>query len=482
MKKIALLIDRNEILSYEEKEFYRDITTQKIKDIVDEIYFINSTLERSLPYTNLKDLFTYFVKNFKDDIVILMNAYSPLIDIITTKEMIKDHIDYVFDYTYPENIPNGLLPEIFNVSMLEFLIPLIPDNFPLIKNSLREIIEGEISSYDCNIFLTDSELSKYRVDFIPDSMNSLYIIKNIIEKHSYNLSLKKLEEIISADPLILRQRPTYYEIEITTEREKGEIFPADKLKRNGFIKIEDLKFILDEIKKFSYNPVVSLGLFGDFFLHPDLDKVIELLSFYPELSFLIESKALYIDKEKIDRVLQLDNVKLIFDISFVDNDKFKKYKTPLNEVIPAQDLSFIEKEIKSLDNKEKIYIQFTRTNLNEEELTKFYEVWKDFSDRIIIKKIDTFCGMLDKYRVVDLSPVKRFFCYHLKNDMVIFFNGDVPLCRQDFNGEVILGNIKKDGIKSCWEEEGKYFILHFNGIYEPKNKCEKCDEWWIFNF
>ncbi|MCX7820217.1 MAG: spiro-SPASM protein [Brevinematales bacterium] len=477
---IALLIDNIDF--FEEKEDFINITIEKLKPIVDKIYFLGGKRKDSLNFTKAKELFSFLKNKHPDTNVLILNACSPFLDIALTQEMISEHLEYVFDYTYPENLPAGILPEIFDTAMLEFFIPTIPEELPVFKNSIREIIEGEISSYDCNIFITDTELSKYRIDFIPNNLNNLNLIKEIIEKNSYSLSLKKLEEILIENPSFLRQRPTYYEIEVSTEREKGEIFASNHLKRSGFIKIEDFKKIVEEIHKFSYNPVVSLGLYGEVFLHPEIDSIIEVVSSYKDILFIFESRGLYQDIEKIKKTLTLKNVKIIFDMSFIDPDKFRLYKSPLNDIIPSKELSTIEKDIKNLDNKEKIYIQFTRTKVNEEELMKFYENWSEFKDRIIIKKLDTFCGLLVNQRVVDLSPVKRFFCYHLKNDMVIFFNGDVPLCRQDLNGSHIVGNIFKDGIKNCWENGNEYFLSHFNGSFEPEKLCKNCDEWWIFNF
>lgn len=477
---IALLIDNIDF--FEEKDDFVNITVDKLKPIVDKIYFLGGKREEKLSFTKSKELLSFLKDNHPDTNVLILNACSPLLDVNLTKEMIEEHLEYVFDYTYPENIPSGLLPEIFDTTMIDYFIQTIPDDFPIFKNSIKELIEGEISSYDCNIFITDTELAKYRIDFVPNNFNNLNVMKEIIKNYSSYLDIKKIEDIIKNKPEILRGRPTYYEIEITTEREKGEIFASNKLQRTGFIKIKDFEKIIEEIHNFSYNPVVSLGLYGEVFLHPDIDQIIDIVDKYKNINFLFESRGLYPDIEKVKKALSLNNVKVIFDISFIAPENFKFYKSPLNDLIPVKDLNLIEKEIKSLDNKEKIYIQFTRTKINEEELLKFYERWSEFKDRIIVKKVDTFCGVLNDKRVVDLSPIKRFFCYHLKNDMVIFFNGDVPLCRQDLNGNKIIGNILKDGIKNCWENGKEFFISHFNGSFKPEELCKNCDEWWIFNF
>ncbi|MGC8764663.1 MAG: spiro-SPASM protein [Brevinematia bacterium] len=489
MKKVvSVLIDNNDFLKPEEKEFFLDLTLNKIRSLTDEVYYTgreepNSELSlKKLDFSTSYEFLDFLRKDLKDTNVIILNAFSPLFDLSQTEEMLSQHEKYVFDYSYTENLPEGLLPEIISTSFIEYFIQYIPENLPLFKKTFRELIEREISSYDCNIFITESEISKYRIDFVPSNPNNLYVIKNIIENYKENLSIQQIERIISENPAIIRYRPTYYEIELTTEREKGRMFASSLLKREGFMKLDHFKNILNEIKKFSFNPVVSLGLFGEPFLHPEIDRIIEIISAYPEISFLFESRGIFLNTNSIKEALKLKNASIIFDISFEDVEKFKAYKTPLNPVLPEKSFITLENEIKSLPEREKIYIQFTRNIYNEEDLIKFYERWKDFKERIIIKKLDTFGGNLSNLRVVDLSPVKRFFCYHLKNDMVIYYNGDVPICREDINGENLMGNIFKDGIEKCWNEMKKFYLSHFKNEFLPECLCKNCDDWWIFNF
>jgi spiro-SPASM protein len=228
--------------------------------------------------------------------------------------------------------------------------------------------------------------------------------------------------------------------------------------------------------------VVSIGLFGEPFLCPDINEIIDRMKNYPAVQFILESRCLFNNTDPIQKALELPNVKIIFDVSASSPETFQKIKKPMNPIIPFEGLASIEEKIKGLPDKEKIYIQFTRTTGNEDELMKFYERWRDFSDRIIIKKPDTFGGILNEFRVVDLSPVERFPCLHLKHDMVILADGDVPICRQDYNCAIPAGNILKDGIASCWEKLLPHYEAQWQGRFDKPPLCKDCDEWWVFNF
>ena len=129
---------------------------------------------------------------------------------------------------------------------------------------------------------------------------------------------------------------------------------------------------------------------------------------------------------------------------------------------------------------EKTYVQAVRMDENEEELEKFYRHWKEKTNNVIIQKYDNFCGMLPDKRVTDLSPLKRFPCWHLKRDIYILIDGTVPLCREDFNKEYVLGNVFKDEFEQIWERGKIYYQDHLRGEYPEI--CKRCDEYYTYNF
>ena len=78
---------------------------------------------------------------------------------------------------------------------------------------------------------------------------------------------------------------------------------------------------------------------------------------------------------------------------------------------------------------DRTWVQAVRMKENEEDLEVFFKTWKARTENVIIQKYDTWSGMLPDRAVADLSPLKRFPCWHLKRDMAILLDGTVPLCR-----------------------------------------------------
>jgi spiro-SPASM protein len=100
--------------------------------------------------------------------------------------------------------------------------------------------------------------------------------------------------------------------------------------------------------------------------------------------------------------------------------------------------------------------------------------------KVIVQKYDPFCGFLPDRRVTDLSPLKRFPCWHLKRDVAVLMDGSVCLCREDLKGEHVLGNIAKQSLEEIWAAGDRFYRDHLQERYPEL--CKKCDEYYSFNF
>ena len=128
----------------------------------------------------------------------------------------------------------------------------------------------------------------------------------------------------------------------------------------------------------------------------------------------------------------------------------------------------------------RVYVQAVRMKRSEEDLEQFFRYWKDRLGNVIIQKYDHFCGFLDERKVTDLSPLKRFPCWHIKRDLSVLIDGTVPLCREDVNRKHILGNIFTDSLGDLWQKGARYYGRHVKKEYPEI--CTRCDEYYTYNF
>jgi spiro-SPASM protein len=125
-------------------------------------------------------------------------------------------------------------------------------------------------------------------------------------------------------------------------------------------------------------------------------------------------------------------------------------------------------------------VQAVRMKENEERLEDFYRAWKARLGQVIIQKYDPFGGLLPDRRVADLSPLKRFPCWHLKRDLAVLLDGRVPLCREDVGVSHPLGNLFEEDLAAVWARGEPRYRDHLRGDYLPP--CAGCDEYYTFNF
>jgi spiro-SPASM protein len=129
---------------------------------------------------------------------------------------------------------------------------------------------------------------------------------------------------------------------------------------------------------------------------------------------------------------------------------------------------------------DRVYLRATRMEENARDVEQFYREWKEQTENVIIQKYDHFCGVLPDRRLVDISPVERMPCWHLKRDLSILLDGTVPMCREDLAREHALGNVFADGVEACWARNEEHYQGHVEGALP--DLCQKCDEYYTFNF
>ena len=117
---------------------------------------------------------------------------------------------------------------------------------------------------------------------------------------------------------------------------------------------------------------------------------------------------------------------------------------------------------------------------NEDDLEKFFKSWKAKTENVIVQKYDSFSGLLPDRKVADLSPVRRFPCWHLKRDMVVLIDGTVPLCKEDVRTGTRLGNAFEEDLELIWDRAQAVYRSHVAESYP--GICAACDEYYTYNF
>jgi len=247
-------------------------------------------------------------------------------------------------------------------------------------------------------------------------------------------------------------------------------------RQSGEMNTDEYAAVLDKILAFAGGLHVSISYLGEPFLHPNIRGIIERSLDRRDVHLIIETDGIQCTPQVSDFIAGLvsDNLSVIFQLDAVNENTYKG--------IRDGDLSRAQRNIRYLLSKmgKNVYVQLVRMDSNEDEMLKFFDVWEAEGARVIIQKYNSYLGLLPALSSSDLTPLERMPCWHLQRDIVVFSNGDIPRCKQDINGKILLGNIFKDDIADIWKRGEPHYLDHCRKKYDTW--CDVCDEYYTFNF
>lgn len=134
-----------------------------------------------------------------------------------------------------------------------------------------------------------------------------------------------------------------------------------------------------------------------------------------------------------------------------------------------------------LNPKTRIWVRMIRQMKNRDEWPQYEAFWKQFlkpTDRLDFKNVHNWGGQLVNFNPVAYGESEKP-CVALWSLMVIFANGDVPLCNVDFNNKFPMGNIRDSSISELWQgaEQNRRRQLHLDGKRYEIAPCTHCTVW-----
>ena len=172
--------------------------------------------------------------------------------------------------------------------------------------------------------------------------------------------------------------------------------------------------------------------------------------------------------ENLAEITDNDKVTFVFKIDAQNENTYKivhpdgNYKNAINNYEKVKNMGF------------KTYFQVIRTMETEGDIELLI---KNKQEDVLIKKYSSYCNVLADKKVVDLSPLERFECYHLRRELYLNSALDVYYCMYS---DKKIGNAGCEKLTELVNKQKNAFILHAQGQMEEF--CRKCDDYYTFNF
>lgn len=249
----------------------------------------------------------------------------------------------------------------------------------------------------------------------------------------------------------------------------------DLRRKKEFLSLNDIKKLYEKnLDIFKYS-VFIIGGFGEPFENEEAFEIINFLS--ENHKVFIETNCSKFTSDITKKINNLNNVFFIFNVDAYSSETYTKLGKKLNFAkLDTFCKYYLEKYPQNF------FIQFVRMKENDDELELFYEKWRKFEENIIFRKYNNFSGFLEDKDVVDLTPVVRYPCFHIRRDLYILSDGSISLCKSDFNGEILNFNFYDNdfNLLDSLNKKLPFFKSHCNKEYH--DICKKCNEFYTFYF
>lgn len=413
------------------------------------------------------------------------NGICPLLDLELTKESIERHKKYFSQYSYSENLPEGLVPKVLT---REFLSSL-PDS---LGTDVHAFFLKNINQYDVDIFFVPPDLRQYRLDFRISNFRSYSLVQKYLENSKnnsppYQVNYEDILPLLEKNPAWFREFPSYIEWEIIQACEfKCTFCPRQDLdlSQDGTqVSLQEAtKFISDWSTQINSDFTIALGGNGEPFLHPHWKEIFERILVIPQLNELIVETALYSHFSELKSWLSNRSPQELAKLSFIVNFttlKAEKYTKLYGQNMHLEILENI-KSLKSILPPKSINVQMIKMLDVKEEIEEYFNFFEKLGINVILQKYNSFAGKLKEKRVSDLTPIRREFCWHLTRDLYVNSDGSVAICKQSTKQN--LGNLKTESFSDLWKKGEDYFSKSFLRKHtEIPAPCLQCDEWYTFN-
>ncbi|MFH1888555.1 MAG: radical SAM protein [Candidatus Omnitrophota bacterium] len=244
--------------------------------------------------------------------------------------------------------------------------------------------------------------------------------------------------------------------------------------------------IIDECRDLSIDHVTIYG-FGEPLLDRDFFRRVEYAKRKGIKRVTTNTNAAFLDEGKNGSLIAsgINEVYISFD-AFTEGT-YKKIRPNLDfDKVKQNILDLIDRRNKNEKNSPLIVLSFVENDINKNEVQSYINYWKGKADYVSVSLAHNWTGDMPGCPVADGSF--RDPCRLLWTDMFILYNGDVALCCNDFDGRIIIGNVKERSIRDIWSGErlGGIRREHIRRNFGAVNVCKDCNynyhyksNWWV---
>lgn len=252
----------------------------------------------------------------------------------------------------------------------------------------------------------------------------------------------------------------------------------------GYMDMGLYKKIVDEASPFVFD--INLAHRGESLLHP---QIIEAIAYAKKKGMFtrLHTNGSLLSEALSQEIVRAGLDRLSFSFDGYDKETYERIREGGNfDKTIANIVRFLEIKKEARSKKpvtaiEVIGFDEPDKQASQEAKNAFKSRFENLPlDSFVMKELHNWAGKIDKGR----RGKKYTACPFPWNALIIYWDGSVLPCTQDFFGEFLVGNVNTSSLQDIWNGEGMRYIrekLATQKIGELKT-CSECDRVWREGF
>ena len=273
--------------------------------------------------------------------------------------------------------------------------------------------------------------------------------------------------------------PTRFAVEVTAECNLAcSMCHHPNMRRpKGRMPFELWKRCADQISEISPDTQCWFSFIGEPLLEPEL--LFKMLAYGKSVglkSLNINTNAMPLTPELVEPLLESGANLIVFGIDGFSKETFEKIRVNAvrDEVYTNIENFLAARKVRSYGPD--IQVQFIEMDENEHELDLFKAYWLARGASLKVRKKLSWGGSFDT--PLNVPKAERIPCPWAITMMHVFWDGRVPRCPGDTEGEEGVGNAWDEPLTVLWERLGTYRKKHLEYCFDDlPERCRLCKDW-----
>lgn len=253
---------------------------------------------------------------------------------------------------------------------------------------------------------------------------------------------------------------------------------VERTREKGFMSPELALRIVEEICAMKCTrPWIALHGAGEPLLHRNLVDILQKTSRRDvDIGFL--TNAVLLNEEMSKKILDTGISWIGFSIDGIEKEKFGAYRCGADyDVVVRNTLTFLDLAKKRRPEL-RTMVNMTMQEEMKDDVSRFVEFWLRAVNEVCVSPCRP-VGLRDNQLARDFGISERMPCYMLFTMMVIYWDGNVGLCCEDWFNDGKMGNVKRENVEAVWNggNFSRCRTLHEKGKYDKLILCRDCNSW-----